>query len=198
MYQHPCNLVVFLPWSWLSLSLGVCSAEVGCVCVSLQQTLFGLHLTSNLLSSPRGALVSVWPYRAILLVIHAHWGLIGPRIYTLSHTEAQWGRNRNKTHIETHIYALSALFFACVTATEIVCDRVTTLGHAWECTLKKVKSPRRMSQSPLGRILLPVELYSQSFASTRKKKPAVGNVLQMRQVVEYGFVPGHHRSPLWE
>lgn len=56
------------------------------VCVSLQHALFGLCLTSYRLSSPRGALVSVCPCRAILPHTHTNRDLIGLQLHTFYHT----------------------------------------------------------------------------------------------------------------
>lgn len=58
-------------------------------CVSAQQALLGSCLTSYLLPSLRGALVSVWPCRAILPLAHTHHDPIGPQHSELNHTHTQ-------------------------------------------------------------------------------------------------------------
>lgn len=108
---------VFSWWSWFTfgvcvpLRLNVCLCV--CVCVSIQQALFGSCLTSYLLSSPRGANVSVWPCRAILPLKHTHWELIGPQLLTHAHLHTERHRRRKKTKLNTHFYADCSFYFIC-------------------------------------------------------------------------------------
>lgn len=74
-----------------------------CVCVCLspfaKRALFGLCLTSYLLPSPRGALVSVWPCRAILPLVPTHQTPIGRPLHALHRSRPYRRGWEKKRHI---------------------------------------------------------------------------------------------------
>lgn len=70
------------------------------VCLSPRKhALFGLCLTSYLLPSPRGTLVSVWPCRAILPLVPAHSSHWTAASYTSSHASVRMGAEAGATQL---------------------------------------------------------------------------------------------------
>lgn len=102
------------------LGVWICVCRWGwmCVCVSSQQALFGLCLTSYLLSSPRGALVSVWPCRAIL-ILHTPTQTSLDQRFMITHTYIHKYRSR-KRRVLVSICPYHS-FLSCLTGRGFFC-----------------------------------------------------------------------------
>lgn len=116
----PCELAEFDFWC-VKLCVCLCATKQHvcvcvCVCVCLspfaKRALFGLCLTSYLPTSPRGALVSVWPCRAILPLVPAHQTPIGRPLHALHRSwPYRWGWERERHINQTKWFYFLFFFF---------------------------------------------------------------------------------------